>query len=151
MEIKIKDGELRLDLVELIRENEPLLRECAKHALFNELLLKAMADVIVSGQVQWAEEELPWWVGGGSKTPFEDCRVALAALAEEGTQNLVADITKQRDKANAGRKVYQDRAWEAEMFVQHNHELLCRQYSDDPRRLEQLNRIKNIQAHATLE
>lgn len=119
MTTKVIKGELIIDLADLVKQDETLLREVAKNAIFDEFVLKAMASLIVSGEIDWGDGESPWWMGSSCYGPnFEKVRAELVKLAPEGARKLVEEIQRQRDILAESERVYQARAWEAERMLQ---------------------------------
>lgn len=56
-----KDGYLRIDAQSLVQSfPEPVLRDIAKYALFDKLLIDGILGALVDGQM-WGDDEQPWW------------------------------------------------------------------------------------------
>lgn len=130
--MKIKDGEIRISIEDLAL-NDDIRREIVKHAVFNELLLYAVAQVIVGGDITWKDEDSPWWIGGCGKLPFEEARLEMAKLAEPGTLAALEEMKKIRDRADERMREYQSRAWRAENLVKSYAEgikAMCRDERD---------------------
>jgi hypothetical protein len=151
MSTTIKDGKLTIDLQDLVRD-EIMLREIAKTALFEKLVLTALASMIVSGEIDWQDGESPWWMGSSDYGPnFEEARVKLAELAPEGAQKLITELQRQRAVVVVQLQAYQSRAWSAERLVRWNIEALNAKCRNDERDMTELREICGRQAHVELD
>jgi hypothetical protein len=149
--IKVEEGKLIIYLEDMIRD-ETMLRAIAKHAIFNELVLTALASLIVGGEVDWQDGDSPWWIGGSDFGPnFETARVKLAKLAPDGAQKLIEELRRQRDIIKAQSDIYQNRAWTAERLVRWNVEVLKERCRSDERDMTELAEICRRPAHAELD
>jgi hypothetical protein len=112
--MKIKDGEIRVNIRELL-EDETILRELAKTAVFDEKLIACLSEVLVSGQVDWQDDEddTPWWsTWTGKGETFEAARRTVANLADQTAQKLITDLEIERDKLYAEREAQRRTIWE---------------------------------------
>ena len=116
------DGYLKIHISTLV-EHEPVMREIAKNAVFDESLLIAFAQIAISGQVQWPDEDAygPWssYTTGKGET-FEKLRQIIATQADAVAAKLVKDLTAERDKLYTENDKRQGRIWELERRI---HEL----------------------------
>lgn len=149
--VTIKNGELIVSLETIIRD-ETVLREITKSAIFDQLLLTAVASLIVSGEIDWQDGDAPWWIGSSDFGPkFEAMRVKVAALAEPGTQQLLTELRRQRDIVVAQSQVYQDRAWRAERLVKWNKEILRQRCAHSEQDLADIAAVDRVPAHAEVD
>mgnify|MGYP001561430512 FL=1 len=149
--VTVKDGKLIVHLETIIRD-ETMLREIAKSAIFDELLLTAVISLIVSGEIDWQDGDCPWWIGSSDYGPrFKAMRVKVAALAEPGTQKLLAELRRQRDIVVAQSNVYQDRAWRAERLVKWNNEKLRSWCAHSEQDLADIDAVDRVPAHAEVD
>lgn len=152
MKVELNDkGQLVIDVVDLVQKDTAVLRSVAQHALFDDLLLHALAEIFVKGEVQWSEEEAPWWIGSSTFGPnFERARLKLSELAPEGTRVLMHEITRQRDIAVKQAETYQYRAWDAERIVKYHGDKIPRAVMSDTD-LEIIAKINAQPAHAEID
>lgn len=97
MQVKFENGIVQLDIAALAQD-EAVAREVAKHALTEEVLLTAFAQLATDGFVEWDDESHPWhFYTSGKGERFEKLRQIIAAQADPAAAKLVADLTKERD------------------------------------------------------
>ncbi len=149
--IEIKDGELKVHLSYLIRD-ETMLREIAKTVLFDELLLVAITSIALTGEVDWKDGEATWWMGSSDYGPrFEKLRTALVAIAPEAAATLIKDLTKQRDLVKLQSDEYQTRAWRAERLVKWNSDFLREKLANSERELSDISETCRVPAQAEID
>ena len=149
--MKIENGNLVINLSDDLASSPECLRAFGQNVLFDELLIKSIAQFILTGEVTWEEGENPWWIcHGDGKRSFEELRRVIAALGDEASKVLIADLTEQRKKVERERDIYQNRAWRAERMVQWNDALLRNNFVEfhSDRDLEDLRKICAVKAHA---
>lgn len=151
MNFQVKDGELRIDL-EALTQDPQLARAVAKQIIFEEALLVAITSLALTGECDWEDGSLPWYILSCHSAGFERLRARIAEVAPEAAKNLVADVIKQRDRIQKEMQEYQTRAWEAESLVRRFKGVLY----DEMRvrwaatELDVLNRICKRPAHAEI-
>lgn len=151
MNFQVKDGELRID-IEALTQDPQLARAVAKQIIFDEALLVAITSLALTGECDWEDGSMPWYILGCHSAGFERLRARIAEVAPEAAKSLVADVIKQRDRINEQMQAYQTRAWQAENFVRQFNTLLGAEirnrWSTDE--LNMLARICNRPAHAEI-
>ena len=146
--MKTKDGSIIIAIEEIIQD-ESVLREIAKSALFDDLLLKAITDIAISGQVQWSEDEAPWWVcSSGYSARFERVRSAVASLANDAAASLVKDLSGIRDRLEKENRIFQHRAWRAENIIYRYRSNLMSAAVMDERDKNEIDQCCRVSAHA---
>jgi hypothetical protein len=145
--MKIEKGEIIIDVHDLARSEE-IMREIAKQALFDDLLLHAISQVAITGEILWSDDEPPWWCGSSSHDiRFERLRSLITSISDVTARKAYEEMQKERDDAEKGYKIYQSRAWRAERLVQQfKNTLFCA--ADDDRTREDIHRICKVSAHA---
>lgn len=103
-----KDGYLRVDAQSLVQAMpDKVLRDIAKYALFDELLLSAVVGALVDG-LMWGDGEEPWWF---SSETFTKLRLQLLPLLPEITAEAVRHLEIQARRSNAEKNRWHDAAW----------------------------------------
>jgi hypothetical protein len=98
MQVKFENGVIQLDIATLA-EDEAIAREVAKHALTDEVLLTAFAQLATDGFVEWDDESHPWhFYTTGQGERFEKLRQLVARQSSGAASKLIADLTKERDE-----------------------------------------------------
>lgn len=145
------NGQLVIDMVDLAQKDTALLRSIAQHAIFDDILLHAMAEIAVKGEVSWSDEEPSWWIGSSSFGPnFERFRTKLCELAPEASRVLLHEITRQRDIAMQQADIFRDRAWTAERLIKYHGDKIPNDRMDERDRAD--IRIVNARpAHAEID
>lgn len=147
--MKTENGNIIIPIDDIVRD-EAVVREIAKQALFDDFLLHAISNVALKGEVQWTEEEAPWWTcSSGSNARFEKVRALIATVAEEGTKALIVELTGLRDRLEKEKQIYQTRAWRAEWTVQRFKAQLIALSGDDEFQRKDIQRICQVSAHAS--
>lgn len=96
MKIEIKDGELRLNIAELAKQCPELLRAAARTALFDEDVITAIIQLLLTGEVQWNEDDNPWWCTRTGAVPWmEKARQELAEHTKHRVCNVQAHAQPQ--------------------------------------------------------
>lgn len=104
-----KDGYLRLDAQSLVQAlPDKVLRDVAKYALFNTLLLDGVIGALVDGQMWGADEDPPWWFG--SET-FTALRLKLLPLLPDIMAEAVRHLEAEARKQRAERLRWHSAAW----------------------------------------
>jgi hypothetical protein len=112
MQVKFENGVVQLDIATLAQD-ETVAREVAKHALTEEVLLTAFAQLAVDGSVDWDDESHPWhFYTTGKGERFENLRQIIAAQAGPVAAKLVADLTKERDGLYAQKEKLKAEIWQ---------------------------------------
>lgn len=112
MQVKFENGVVQLDIAALAQD-EAVAREVAKHALTEEVLLIAFAQLAVDGSIEWADESHPWhFYTTGTGERFERLRQIVATQADPVTAKLVADLTRERDELHAQKERLQSEVWQ---------------------------------------
>lgn len=112
MQVKFENGVVQLDIATLA-EDEAVAREVAKHALTEEVLLTAFAQLATDGSIEWGDESHPWhFYTTGKGERFERLRQIIATQADPVTAKLVADLTKERDELYAQKERLQSEVWQ---------------------------------------
>lgn len=102
------DGYLRIDAQSLVQSfPDAVLRDVAKYALFNDLLLDGIVGALVDGHM-WGDGEEPWWFG--SET-FTKLRLRLLPLLPEITAEAVRHLERDARKERTERVRWHDAAW----------------------------------------
>jgi hypothetical protein len=146
--MKLHKGEIIIDVHDLARSEE-IMREIAKQALFDDLLLHAISQVAITGEILWSDDEPPWWSGSSSHDiRFERLRSLITSIADETARKAYEEMQKERDDAEKGYNIYQARAWRAENIVEHFKGALLTMCGEDERTREQIQKTCNVKAHA---
>ena len=112
MQVKFENGVVQLDIATLA-EDEAVAREVAKHALTEEVLLTAFAQLATDGSIEWGDESHPWhFYTTGKGERFEKLRQIIAAQAGPVAAKLVADLTKERDALYAQKENLKSEVWQ---------------------------------------
>jgi hypothetical protein len=112
VQVKFENGVVQLDIAALAQD-EAVAREVAKHALTEEVLLTAFAQLATDGSIEWGDESHPWhFYTSGKGERFERLRQIIATQADPVTAKLVADLTKERDELYAQKERLQSEVWE---------------------------------------
>lgn len=112
MQVKFENGVVQLDIATLA-EDEAVAREVAKHALTEEVLLTAFAQLAVDGSIEWADESHPWhFYTTGKGERFEKLRQIIATQADPVAAKLVTDLTKERDSLYAQKEKLKAEVWQ---------------------------------------
>lgn len=110
MKASIDDnGYLKIDAQSLVQAMpEAVLRDIAKYALFNELLLTGILEALVDGQMWQGEEQPPWWF---DQDTFTKLRLKLLPLLPEITAEAVRHIERRERQAKAEKDRWNAAAW----------------------------------------
>lgn len=112
MQVKFENGVVQLDIATLAQD-EAVAREVAKHALADEVLLTAFAQLATDDSVQWDDEDHPWHFYTTDKGErFEKLRQIIATQADPVAAKLVTDLTKERDELYAQKERLQSEVWQ---------------------------------------
>lgn len=112
MQVKFENGVVQLDIATLAQD-ETVAREVAKHALTEEVLLTAFAQLAVDGSVDWDDESHPWhFYTTGKGERFEKLRQIIATQADPVAAKLVTDLTKERDSLYAQKEKLKAEVWQ---------------------------------------
>lgn len=104
-----KDGYLRIDAQSLVQSlPDRVLRDVAKYALFDELLLGAIVGALVDGTMWGDDCEEPWWF---SSETFTKLRLQLLPLLPAITAEAVRHIERTARRATEEERRWRDAAW----------------------------------------
>jgi hypothetical protein len=104
-----KDGCLRIDAQSLVQSfPDAVLRDLAKYALFDELLIAGILEGLVDGQMWQDEEQAPWWF---TQETFTKLRLKLLPLLPEITAEAVRTLEADAKRARAEKNRWHDAAW----------------------------------------
>lgn len=107
-----KDGYLKLEAGSIIESlDEASLRAFAKYAVFQEHLLRGVADALVSGQMWEDDDEPPWWFGGDT---LNNLRLKLLPLLPAITAEAVRHLERQTREAHAQANTWREACWALE-------------------------------------
>ena len=90
MQVKFENGVVQLDIATLA-EDEAVAREVAKHALTEEVLLTAFAQLAVDGSIEWSEFRL---TGRDSLCPDGAAFVSTMPPSPSGVPNWAGSERK---------------------------------------------------------
>lgn len=57
----VKDGEIRVP-VEALGQDPDVARAVAKEVIFDEMLLTAIVSLALTGECDWGDGSLPWYI-----------------------------------------------------------------------------------------
>ena len=103
------DGYLKLDAQTFVQSlPDKVLRDLAKYALFDELVIKGIIGALVDG-LMWDEDgEQPWWFA--SET-FTRLRLQLLPLLPDVTAEAVRHMEVEAKRAKTEANRWHDAAW----------------------------------------
>lgn len=97
MQVEFENGIVKIDIAALA-EDQAVAREVAKHAVCDEALLTAFAQLATDGWVEWEDESHPWhFYTTGKGERFEKLRQIIATQADAVAAKLINDLIKERN------------------------------------------------------
>ena len=155
MNVDVQDGEIRISIESLIRDAPDVERAVAKEVIFNELLLTAIVSLALTGECDWEDGTLPWYIISVRSVNFERLRQRIVEVAPEAAKKLSEELLKQRDRMAKDLDVYQTRAWQAENFVRMHRgwieDMLKSRFGRRAEELDDLARICARPSHVSAE
>ena len=149
----VKDGEIRVP-VEALGQDPDVARAVAKEVIFDEMLLTAIVSMALTGECDWGDGSLPWYIINCRSVNFERLRLRIIEVAPEAAKKVAEELVELRDRAQAERNEYQTRAWQAENFVRAHkgwiEDMLKSRFGRRADELDELARICARPAHAEI-
>ncbi len=103
--MKIEGNEIIIDMDDFLAAmTDGQLREVAKSAVFQEVVLEGMAGALVDGYM-WED----WWWGGDT---FDKLRIKVAPMMAAIAQKAISSLVHERDNAREKADGYQKLCWD---------------------------------------
>ena len=142
----VKDGEIRVPV--------DVARAVAKEVIFDEMLLTAIVSMALTGECDWGDGTLPWYIINCRSVNFERLRLRIIEVAPEAAKKMAEELVELRDRAQAERNEYQTRAWQAENFLRAHkgwiEDMIKSRFGRRAEELDALARICARPAHAEI-
>ena len=149
----VKDGEIRVP-VEALGQDPDVARAVAKEVIFDEMLLTAIVSMALTGECDWGDGTLPWYIINCRSVNFERLRLRIIEVAPEAAKKMAEELVELRDRAQAERNEYQTRAWQAENFLRAHkgwiEDMIKSRFGRRAEELDDLARICARPAHAEI-
>ena len=153
MNYHVQDGEIRISVESLVRDPD-VARSMAKNVIFDEMLLTAIVSLALTGECDWGDGSLPWYIINCRSVNFERLRLRIIEVAPEAAKKVAEELVELRDRAQAERNEYQTRAWQAENFLRAHkgwiEDMLKSRFGRRADELDELARICARPAHAEI-
>ena len=73
MNLHVQDGEIRISIESLILDAPDVARSVVQHVIFDELLLTAIVSLALTGECDWGDGTLPWYIYSSHRAKFARC------------------------------------------------------------------------------
>lgn len=108
MKAEIKDGQLKIDLYELVRTlPDQQLKQIARYVAAQEELFEAVLSYVVNGSF-YADEDGSWWF---DRSKLLELREKLTPLMPEVAKGALKNVLSQRDEAIKETERFRKWAW----------------------------------------
>lgn len=97
----VKDGEIRVP-VEALGQDPDVARAVAKEVIFDDMLLTAIVSLALTGECDWGDGSLPWYIINCRSVNFERLRLRIIEVAPEAAKKVAKELVRAA-RSRAGR------------------------------------------------